>query len=448
METTVHGRTIADWCEDFPILRAVIAGRESCWYNPAPAEAAAALARCTISAADIEEAARRLARFGSFVARAFPETAAAGGIIESPLRPIPAMQHELCLRAGSPLPGTLLLKCDHLLPVSGSIKARGGIYEVFKHAEELALTHHLLKESDDYGLLAGEPFREFFGGFRLAVGSTGNLGLSIGMMGARLGFQVTVHMSAEARSWKKELLRSRGVRVIEYGADYGAAVAAGRAQAAADPVCHFIDDENSADLFLGYAVAGERVGVQLAAMEVAVDADHPLFVYLPCGVGGGPGGIAFGLKHRFGDHAHCIFAEPTHSPCMLLGLCTGLHDRVCVQDFGLDNRTAADGLAVARPSGLVGRLLAPLIDGVCTVSDEELYRLLALLADSENIRLEPSALAGMGALERVAGNAEYLRRHGLAGRLAQATHIVWGTGGSMVPPEEMEGYYRQGKALR
>ncbi len=448
MQTTVHGRTIADWCRQFPILREVIACRESCWYNPAPAQAASALAPGTLSAADIEDAGKRLTRFGPFIARAFPETAAAGGIIESPLQPIPAMQRHLSERAGSPLFGTLLLKCDHLLPVSGSIKARGGIYEVLKHAEELALSHDLLRQSDDYGLLAGERFREFFGRFRLAVGSTGNLGLSIGMMGARLGFQVTVHMSAEARRWKKELLRSRGVRVIEYGADYGAAVAAGRAQAAADPTCHFIDDENSADLFLGYAVAGERVAGQLATMDITVDADHPLFVYLPCGVGGGPGGITFGLKHRFGDHVHCIFAEPTHSPCMLLGLCTGLHDRVCVQDFGLDNRTGADGLAVARPSGLVGRLLAPLIDGVCTVSDEEMYRLLALLADSENIRLEPSALAGMGALERVAGNAAYRRQHGLDGRLAQATHIVWGTGGSMVPPEEMEGYYRQGKALR
>ena len=318
---------------------------------------------------------------------------------------------------------------------------------MLKFAETLALEHGLIDTDGDYARFADDDFRALFSRHSLAVGSTGNLGLSIGVMGARLGFATTVHMSADARQWKKDLLRARGVSVIEYASDYGEAVRQGRAQAAGEASMHFVDDENSVDLFLGYAVAALRLRQQLDALGVTVDAEHPLCVYLPCGVGGGPGGIAFGLKQVFGDAAHCFFAEPVASPSMLLGMMTGLHEQVDVRDFGLDNRTEADGLAVARPSGFVGRTLERLLGGIYTIQDEMLFRLLALVRDAERIDLEPSAAAGLTGpamlLESEAGRA-YLEARGLADGLERVTHLAWATGGGLVPAAEMDAYYRRG----
>jgi len=430
----------------FPLVQSLIALEPVTWFNPNTTTLAAGLPYVGLDNHNVADASARLARFAPYMCEAFPETRASNGILESEIAAIPAMQRTLNERYGVEVTGKLLLKKDSHLPISGSIKARGGIYEVLTHAEQLAIKAGLLREEDDYRKLFSDEFRQFFSQYSIAVGSTGNLGMSIGIMSAKLGFTVTVHMSADAREWKKRKLREHGVIVVEYAEDYGVAVEQGRKEAERDPNCFFIDDENSRTLFLGYSVAGERVKMQFDQMGIKVDPDHPLFVYLPCGVGGGPGGVAFGLKLAFGDNVHCFFAEPTHSPCMLLGVHTGLHDAIAVQDLGIDNLTAADGLAVGRASGFVGRAMERLLAGFYTLSDQEMYDLLGLLARDEQITLEPSALAGMAGPWRVAANPEWLTVRGFdAATMAQATHLVWATGGGMVPAEEMAKYLASAK---
>ncbi|MFM5713451.1 D-serine ammonia-lyase [Aeromonas allosaccharophila] len=430
----------------FPLVQSLIDLEQVTWFNPNATTLAVGLPYVGLDSRNVADASARLARFAPYMCEAFSETRASNGILESEIAAIPAMQRTLNERYGVELTGKLLLKKDSHLPISGSIKARGGIYEVLTHAEQLAIKAGLLREEDDYRKLFSDEFRQFFSQYSIAVGSTGNLGMSIGIMSAKLGFTVTVHMSADAREWKKRKLREHGVIVVEYAEDYGVAVEQGRKEAERDPNCFFIDDENSRTLFLGYSVAGERVKKQFDELGIKVDAEHPLFVYLPCGVGGGPGGVAFGLKLAFGDNVHCFFAEPTHSPCMLLGVHTGLHDAIAVQDLGIDNLTAADGLAVGRASGFVGRAMERLLDGFYTLSDQEMYDLLGLLARDEQIKLEPSALAGMAGPWRVAANPEWQAARGFdETTMAQATHLVWATGGGMVPAEEMAKYLASAK---
>lgn len=417
--------------------------KETAWRNPKIRPFAQAAGDCQLTMTDVKDAEARLARFASYFQAAFPETRATQGIVESPLQQIPEMKKALEQDNNVQIPGNLLIKLDSHLPISGSIKARGGVYEVLKLAEEIAMKKGGLTLQDNYSILNTPRYRELFSGYHVAVGSTGNLGLSIGIISAKLGFRVTVHMSADARQWKKDLLRSKGVEVIEYASDYSEAVRKGREAAKNDPTCHFVDDENSKTLFLGYSVAALRLQKQLEDARIPVCADHPLFVYLPCGVGGGPGGVAFGLKQVFGDAVKCFFAEPTHAACMILGMATGKHSDISVKDIGIDGITAADGLAVGCASGCVGKLMEPFLSGCYTLSDERMYRMLAQLADTENLWLEPSALAGMYGPTMMMSHPEFapLRPD------SNATHLVWATGGNMVPASEMEHYYRTGKAL-
>ena len=429
--------------EENPTVRALAEEREILWLNSKLASFEKARGGLPLSMADVDDAEARLARFAPFIMKKFPETAEAGGIIESELREAAAMKERLCDKYGAKIEGRLFVKMDGDLPIAGSIKARGGIYEVLKHTEELALEHGLLREGDSYEKLASDEARKFFSQYTMQVGSTGNLGLSIGIMSAAVGYNAVVHMSADARAWKKALLRSHGVKVIEYDTDYSEAVKQGRAQSDADPKSYFVDDENSKNLFLGYAVAAKRLVPQLKALGVAPDAEHPLFVYLPCGVGGAPGGVTFGLKQIFGDAVHCFFIEPTQAPCMVLGMASGLHNGIAVKDIGLTGLTHADGLAVGRASGFVGRVMEPLLSGGFTLRDAKLYEYMRDLLETENAFIEPSSCAafeGPVLLGRSEEWREYIKAHGLAEKMKNAAHIAWATGGRLVPEEIRKEY--------
>ena len=419
---------------------AVRAAEETVWVNPRllPFDVVDGLSQLVVSDEDIADAAARLRRFAPFIRRAFPETAEMDGLIESPLRAVPAMQARLSDAYGAEIPGRLLLKMDSHLAIAGSVKARGGIYEVLKHAEGLAMDAGLLTWEDDYAKIA--DLRDFFARYTVQVGSTGNLGMSIGIMSAAIGFHVRVHMSADAKQWKKDLLRAHGVEVIEYADDYSRAVAEGRRASDADPMSHFVDDEKSVDLFLGYAVAAER----LAAQEITVDREHPLIVYIPAGVGGAPGGVSYGLRRLYHDDVHCFFVEPAQCPSVLLGVATQRFERANVHDIGLAGRTDADGLACASPSSLVTRMMTNHMAGVFTVSEAHLYDYLRDLDASEGIRIEPSscaAFAGPIGLLRCSAARDYCAAHGLTEeRLLHATQIAWATGGRLVPEEVWEEY--------
>lgn len=381
------------------------------------------------------EAKLLLKKFAPFIMKKFPETVERNGIIESELTEIPNMKKNLNEKYKSDVPGKIFLKQDNELAVAGSVKARGGIYEILKYAKELLVENKIIEEDDDYSVIASQEVNNFLSKYTVQVGSTGNLGLSIGIISRTLGFKVVVHMSRDAAQWKKDLLKSYGAEVIEYEGDYGKAVERGRRLSEENPYSYFVDDENSKNLFYGYAVAAIRLEKQLEELNVQVNEENPLFVYIPCGVGGAPGGIAYGLKEMFGENVHVFFIEPTNSPCMLLGMASGKHRDISVFDIGLSGLTKADGLAVARPSGFVGKVMDEILSGVFTIDDEFLFEYMNDLYFSENIFIEPSAASSFQGVGRLYNDGEFQSyiTENIKAKQENINHVLWSTGGSLVP---------------
>ncbi|WP_063124562.1 D-serine ammonia-lyase [Oenococcus oeni] len=402
--------------------------QEIFWKNPNYGDE---LPDLDVNRETIFQANRRLERFAPYLESVFSDTKRSKGIIESPIQRMDSIKDLLSVK------GSLLIKRDDLMPVSGSIKSRGGIYEVLCFAEKIAIENGFDLKKDNYQDLRKDKYRKLFNQWRIEVASTGNLGLSVGLMASTLGFKARIHMSHDATDWKINKLRQNGVEVKIYDDNFSNAVAAARVSSQRDPYSYFIDDEGSKLLFAGYATAGERVKKQLSKMQIEVSKEHPLVVYLPTGVGGSPSGVAFGLKLQFADAVIPIFVEPTHMPSVLLGMASGLNHDISVYDIGIDGKTAADGLAVGRPSMIAGKYMKDKLFGIATVSDSDMFAYQGMLKKLENIEVEPSAAVGIRGL---------IQSKEISEIPDSATHMVWATGGSMVPKNTMDKY--EDKAVR
>ncbi|ANT63514.1 D-serine ammonia-lyase (plasmid) [Salipiger sp. CCB-MM3] len=426
---------------DETLLQRLRAAEPVLWTNPgyAPQTDPQAMA-------DVMGAKAAWARFAPLMAELWPELAPSG-VIRSTLTDIADLRPALGYDA--PEYGTLLVKGDHALPVAGSVKARGGVFEVLSIAVSQARGAELLYDGEDIEKLAGDDARAFFGERRIAVGSTGNLGLSVGIAARALGYKATVHMSHDAKEWKVARLQSLGVEVVQHETDYSQAVAAAREIAARDPLTHFVDDEDSLLLFKGYSAAAAELKEQLAEQGISIGPDRPLILYLPCGIGGAPGGIAHGARGVFGPDVHPFFVEPVQAPSALVQMREGLGRETSVYELGLSNRTEADGMAVATMSQLVAERMQRRLAGVFTVGDDDLFRWLAL-AETKGLRLEPSAASGFGGPQMLMNTHEgraFRAMHMPTVDPARAVHVIWTTGGAFVPEEQYQGFVAKGRAL-
>ena len=111
--------------EGYPLLNKLIATEEVFWVNPNMEKYETAIKDSPLNEENVKDAEERLKRFASYIAKVFLKRkrrkASLNHLIENPF-------YETSFR--ETLRATYfreLLKCDSHLPISGSIKARGGV---------------------------------------------------------------------------------------------------------------------------------------------------------------------------------------------------------------------------------------------------------------------------------------------------------------------------------
>lgn len=242
----------------------------------------------------------------------------------------------------------------------------------------------------------------------IVCASAGNFGQGMAYACRKRGVPITVYAAHTANPLKIARMRELGARIeLEVG-DFDQAKDAARRHAEANDEL-FIEDGRIGAIGEG---AG-TIAYELTQMTDPLDA-----VLVPLGNGALVNGVGTWLKHRSpGTRVIAVCAEG--APSMALSW----RARKAV---GAPADTIADGISVRVPVPEAVETMAATVDDVLLVDDGEMRDAMRWVLADAGLAVEPSAVAGVAALARYAGD--------FAGRRV-ATIL---TGGNLTPEQFRE----------
>ena len=277
----------------------------------------------------------------------------AGDVRETPVLPA----GELSRRVGAPV----VLKAE-CLQLTGSFKVRG----VFHKMDRLS------PDQLDRGVVAA---------------SAGNHAQAVALAADRLKTRADLFMPIEAPLAKLTAVRAYGgkVHLVEGSYDEAGAAARDFAEREGKTLVPPFDDPE--------IVAGQgSVG-----LEIARQAPATRLVVVPLGGGGLASGVAIAIKSRL-DGAKVIGVQAEACAPYLESLAA--HRPIGARSAS----TICDGIAIKRPGDLTLPLVERHLDGIATVSDDEVAEAMVLLLERSKLVVEGAGAAGVAAL--LAGKIE------------------------------------------
>ncbi|MFS1525003.1 threonine ammonia-lyase, biosynthetic [Microbulbifer sp. 2304DJ12-6] len=275
--------------------------------------------------------------------------------IETPLQQMRQLSHRLNNR--------ILLKREDLQPVF-SFKIRGAYNKLLQ----------LPPQQRACGVIAA---------------SAGNHAQGLALGAAQLGVRATIVMPKTTPHIKVNAVRMRGAEVVLHGDTFDEAAARARQLAEARGLV-FVHPYDDPDVIAGQGtVAMEMLRQHPGDLEA---------VFIPVGGGGLAAGMAAFIKY-VRPETRVYGVEPEDAACLRAALAGG--ERVRLPQVGL----FADGVAVAEIGEETFRVLRETLDGVITVSTDEICAAIKDIFEDTRSIAEPAGAVGLAGLKKFTGQS-------------------------------------------
>lgn len=275
--------------------------------------------------------------------------------------------------------------------------------------------------------------------------SSGNHAQGVARAARLLGVRATIVMPADAPAIKRARVEADGAEIVTVGPSSEERLRRAD-ELAAERNLHLVAPYDDAAVIAGQGTVGLEIVEQVDELDglpplspdgadPAAFAPRPLVVLVPIGGGGLASGVALTVKSLRPD-ARVFGVEPDLAADARDSLAAGHVVRWDPQQVG---RTMADGMRTAAIGRLPFELLSRYLDGVLTVSENEIARAMVRGAEQARLILEPS---GATTLAAWLFHAPELAERGLP----EAARVAIVLSGGNVDPERYAALLAQGRA--
>jgi threonine dehydratase len=218
---------------------------------------------------------------------------------------------------------------------------------------------------------------------KIVAASSGNHGIAVAYSSRLLGKHCTVVVPETVVKEKLDVIQENGAEVVKFGRYHADRETKAR-EISSQTGATFVPPFNDRDIIAGQGTCG---------LEIAQQLDNFDSVIVPVGGGGLISGIAIAIK-SLKPSSKVYGVEPSGATKMAASLSAGKLVKV------EDPKSIADGLIPASVGELTLEACQKNVDGMFSVSDDEILSAMKLLIQEAHIFPEPSGSAPLAVLQK------------------------------------------------